>query len=61
MADDPKTTVSGSELGLDADTSRQNRGDPATTSMAAGRNKFLLCAAGVFVSYFYYGIIQESM
>ena len=26
-----------------------------------GRKKFFVCAIGVFVSYFYYGILQESM
>lgn len=34
-----------------------------TTKMVAGqgRKKFLVCAFGVFVSYFYYGILQETM
>lgn len=29
--------------------------------MTAGRNKLLICAAGTFICYFYYGIIQESI
>ena len=29
--------------------------------MSTGRNKLLICAAGTFICYFYYGIVQESM
>jgi hypothetical protein len=29
--------------------------------MTGSRNKLLICAAGTFICYFYYGIIQESM
>lgn len=36
-------------------------GETSVTNMAAGRKKFLICAVGVFVSYFYYGILQETM
>lgn len=39
-----------------------NTGDSLTMAVAGqGRKKFFVCAIGVFISYFYYGILQESI
>ena len=40
----------------------QKAGNSLNMAVAGqGRKKFIVCAIGVFVSYFYYGILQESM
>ncbi|XP_053408484.1 solute carrier family 35 member B1-like isoform X1 [Mercenaria mercenaria] len=61
MVVDPKNDISSLDTGLDADVVREKQGDSVSMLAGQGRNKFLLCAAGVFVSYFYYGILQESI
>lgn len=39
-----------------------NTGNSLSMAVAGqGRKKFFVCAIGVFVSYFYYGILQESI
>ncbi|WAR06078.1 S35B1-like protein [Mya arenaria] len=50
------------DLHIVSSRSRDIKGDSINMSVAGqGRKKFLVCALGVFVSYFYYGILQESM
>ena len=60
------TNQTESERNLDNKTvTFENKGNSLKEkSMAVagqGRKKFFVCAIGVFVSYFYYGILQESM
>ena len=62
MIADPETNISKLDIGLNKEVKREIKGDSTTNMFAVqSRQKFLLCAAGVFVSYFYYGILQESM
>lgn len=64
MIDNPSLSSISVDSGLQTDTSTQNLARAVTydgVRMANGRKKFLFCAAGVFVSYFYYGILQETM
>lgn len=41
--------------------SRAGPGNPEIMIAGQGRKKFFVCAFGVFISYFYYGILQESI
>lgn len=59
MTDNSESVNVKIEIDSKLDKSRDTFGD--SSRMAAGRSKFLICAAGVFVSYFYYGILQETM
>lgn len=62
MIVEPVSTSSSVELGHPVASLISDKGNSA--SMVAGqhsRKKFLICALGVFVSYFYYGILQESI
>lgn len=57
-------TVNQIESGTDIGDSASSDTTEKSLSMAVagqGRKKFFVCAIGVFVSYFYYGILQESM
>jgi hypothetical protein len=61
MIADPKTNISRIDIGLNNEVKREIKGDSANMVAGQSSKKFLLCAVGVFVSYFYYGILQESM
>lgn len=39
----------------------ESKGNTVNMVAGQGSKKFLVCALGVFVSYFYYGILQETM
>lgn len=57
-------TVNQIESGTDTGDSASSDTTEKSLSMAVagqGRKKFFVCAIGVFVSYFYYGILQESI
>ncbi|KAL4228977.1 hypothetical protein ACF0H5_012017 [Mactra antiquata] len=59
MIENNKSATVSVDITSKVDSTRDTIGDSAR--MTAGRSKFLICAAGVFVSYFYYGILQETI
>ena len=45
-----------------SEPANKNQGNSLNMAVAGqGRKKFIVCAIGTFVSYFYYGILQEAM
>lgn len=50
------------DLHIGSSISRDKEGNSVNNMVAGqGRKKFIICALGTFVAYFYYGILQEDM
>ena len=49
------------DLGTNRPATRDYKGNSVNMVAGEGSKKFLVCAVGVFISYFYYGILQETM
>ncbi|KAH3700675.1 hypothetical protein DPMN_075652 [Dreissena polymorpha] len=49
------------DLHISTSESRDIIGNSENMVAGQGRTKFIICGVGVFVTYFYYGILQEDI